>query len=87
MPVIPTDAELTEMRAEAIAECRRCQGREHGDCDSACRYWPVLATTAEREEARKRHATWNRRTHRWWVGPVACEGWREGETSTHQNWE
>ncbi len=32
----------------AIAECRRCRGREHGDCSDECRHWALTASDGER---------------------------------------
>lgn len=52
------------MRQEAIAECERCQGRRHGDCDSACRYF--FAQT--RQEARDTKRL--RLKGRGWIGAV-----------------
>jgi hypothetical protein len=68
-----TDAEIEQMRAEAEAECERCQGRENGLCDSACRYWRATATEAEIEVELRKLATWNLRTHRPWIGPRILE--------------
>jgi len=42
------DAEIAELENDADEACRRCQGRLHGDCDSACRYW--LPTAGELED-------------------------------------
>ena len=83
-----TDAEIAKMLAEAIAECKRCQGRERGDCDPACRYWRATATREERELERAKRATWNRRTHREWVGPTVPAGWRDvgASQSNHETW-
>ena len=41
---------------EALAECARCQGRRHGDCDSACLYWFDTASHSELEEEFRRGA-------------------------------
>ena len=40
---------LTE---EAFAECKRCRGRENGDCGGlGCRYFSYTATEGEKEAA------------------------------------
>lgn len=47
-----TDSEwLTTQRSEARAECRKCGGKSHDDCDMACRYWALTATEQERARA------------------------------------
>ena len=44
---------IAKLRREALAECERCQGRVHGDCCQACRYWSLTATEAERRAVEK----------------------------------
>lgn len=54
LPAHPCDEprRIDAMRAEAIAECERCRGRECEDCGgSACRFWAATATEAEKREA------------------------------------
>ena len=60
---------------EAEKECERCQGRAHGDCDSACQYWEITASESERELEERKPATEKVRT-RAWLGAVS---WKVGE--------
>jgi len=57
---------------EALAECERCQGRQHGDCDSACRYWFDTASATERETEESQRPVPTPLTMREWLGPRAA---------------
>jgi len=72
--VEPPDAH--KERLEALAECERCRGREFHDCSSACVYWRLTASRAEREAERETVDVRIRRV-RLWTGPVAAD--RQGE--------
>lgn len=75
-----SQAEIDRMRRQAEEECARCQGREHGDCDPACRYWRAMATRPELEE-RKRPAKVPRKLKaQEWSGPVYPGAGRENVT-------
>lgn len=55
------------------AECQRCRGREHGDCDPACRHWRWTATQAEWNAAGRRGDDYRPRTQIAWRGPRFSE--------------
>lgn len=62
---------IDELRREAVEECDRCQGRVHGDCSSACRYWELTASQEEvAEEGLLRAKKWIRHG-RGWLGAVS----------------
>ena len=62
-------ARLIEQHEQAVRECARCQGREHGDCDPFCQYWGFTASPAQRERAARQGTGKARQTHRAWTGP------------------
>lgn len=72
---------------EGRNECRKCDGRSHGDCSDGCRWFYVLASPEEkapRKVAKKRkwRGTYGRETEHSkatvWRGPTG-QGWCDKE--------
>lgn len=66
----PIEYQRHEATLSALAECRICQGRIHGDCSDECRYFELTASEKEMSEAYAARHNARHANLPGWIGPV-----------------